>query len=662
LLLAAPAASAGYGTERPFFLGTGARLSGLGLAGAALEGAPSVQPFNPTGLVAVDRPGFELFRATMGTAEASYHGIAYAQPLGERSTLGVSLLRFDVGGVEERDDRNQLLRTDLHDGETRLLVGFATALSGAFQVGTNLVVDHQRFADRSGTGVGLDLGGAVDVSSPFTRIDHLRFGLVLRRILEPKIKLVQDAVSDPTETAMGVAFRVPAEWGGLWTTMELTSPREAPFQLRLGEEFRWKNVASLRIGFDGEDPTFGFGVFLRSVALDYAYVSTPLGGHHRISLGSSFGISREERRRREQEALERRLRRRMTEELSRWERAQRKQWIERADSLYREGRFVSAQEAYRRASLWAPEDSLLAARIDSCAFHIALYEGFRRLQSGDLATSVLRFEEALKLRPGDRRARDGLERARARIAREKDREAFLRTTLASAIDAYAARRWAEAEKLLQQILALEPDHPIARRYVAKVRAARSSEVDRLVLEARRAGESGRFEEALALLARAENLEPDNLAVARERESLLEKQRAKRKRPPAPSRRPRRKRVEERPKARQAQKPSLSPETRRALEARYRTGLARFEHGDYAGAAEVFAEIWAVDRNFQEVAQLLAQSYLLAGMQLYSEERFFDALQTWEKVLTVDPNNSKAKRYLARLREEISTLKGAHGAR
>jgi cytochrome c-type biogenesis protein CcmH/NrfG len=43
------------------------------------------------------------------------------------------------------------------------------------------------------------------------------------------------------------------------------------------------------------------------------------------------------------------------------------------------------------------------------------------------------------------------------------------------------------------------------------------------------------------------------------------------------------------------------------------------------------------------------------MKQYSEENYREAIVTWERALTVDPGNVKAKRYLVKAKDEASRL-------
>ena len=100
----------------------------------------------------------------------------------------------------------------------------------------------------------------------------------------------------------------------------------------------------------------------------------------------------------------------------------------------------------------------------------------------------------------------------------------------------------------------------------------------------------------------------------------------------------------------------------ALEAKYRRGLEYFEQGQFQAAANLLMEVWSVAPAFRNATDLLTKAYLYMGMKLYSEERYDEAIRLWERILTIDPGNTKAKRYLSRTREEASRLTGVKDER
>jgi Tfp pilus assembly protein PilF len=92
-----------------------------------------------------------------------------------------------------------------------------------------------------------------------------------------------------------------------------------------------------------------------------------------------------------------------------------------------------------------------------------------------------------------------------------------------------------------------------------------------------------------------------------------------------------------------------------LQPKYSEGLRYFENGDFDRAVRRLHEVWVIEPNFHNVTEILTKAYLFIGMKQYSEENYRDAIVTWERALTVDPGNVKAKRYLRKAKDEASRL-------
>jgi len=160
----------------------------------------------------------------------------------------------------------------------------------------------------------------------------------------------------------------------------------------------------------------------------------------------------------------------------------------------------------------------------------------------------------------------------------------------------------------------------------------------LELEAAKLADRGDFTSAIASLRDALRLAPGDEAIMA-RIDALERKRTAEAAPAPPSR----------------TAPVKSTVDVAALEPKFNEGLRFFEKGDFDAAVVRLQEVWTVAPDFHNVRELLAKTYLFIGMKMYSEERYGEAITTWERALTVDPGNPKARRYLLKAREEESRL-------
>ncbi|MDH3216981.1 MAG: hypothetical protein OEN01_11940, partial [Candidatus Krumholzibacteria bacterium] len=258
--LATPASAQYYGTELPFVLGTNARSSGMGVAGVSLLGDASIHYYNASALSSLEWRQFAFYKATLFESKSSYYTLSYAHPLLDQGTIGLSIMRVSVGGVEERDQTNQLLSRDLHNSQTRVLLGYGRDIGSGFAAGCNIVFDNQSFGSFSGSGFGLDVGlSAQQPISGHPMLKGLRGGIVVRNLLEPSVKLDQEKVSDPMELGLGLGVLSTFQDVHMVTAIDLVNPRFSPVSLRVGQEFAYGDNYSLRLGVDDWTPTFGFG-------------------------------------------------------------------------------------------------------------------------------------------------------------------------------------------------------------------------------------------------------------------------------------------------------------------------------------------------------------------------------------------------------------------
>jgi len=130
----APAGAAeNGGTLSPFAFGAGNRALGMGGAFTGIADDASGLVWNPAGLGAIGRGELQFSRTSLDFG-AQETFAALALPSWRWGTLGVSFWHFGVGGIEERDNRNVLLGSDLSDAEQEVALGWGRSM-GAWSAG-----------------------------------------------------------------------------------------------------------------------------------------------------------------------------------------------------------------------------------------------------------------------------------------------------------------------------------------------------------------------------------------------------------------------------------------------------------------------------------------------------------------------------------------------
>ncbi len=644
-----------YGTELPFTIGTGARASGLGLAYTSLSGDPAAQYFNAAALSEAQWKQFQFFRTVLFDSKSLYHTASYIHPTLNYGSLGITVLRLDIGGIEERDINNQLLSSDMKNSQTRILLGYARKLHPSFSAGFNMKIDNQSFGAYNGSGVGLDLGFlSVQKRENSRFLSEIREGLSIQNIIEPTVKLDQDAVADPMQVTFGVSGLSEFDNIALITSVDLVNPRYSPFSLRVGQEVRLLDYFFLRAGIDKDIPTFGFGAQYRNVAVDYAYRDEDLGTNHRISLSISFGASTDEARDSERRKLEEHINTQINKKMESIERDQIVNALQKADSLYEAGEYEKAIDSYEMAGYWDPGNLHARARLTEVRYHLAFREGGALMQKEDYLQAIYYFRQALSNVPEDSASNSNIAVCEQRLRESRNRALLIDQLLRKAIDLYAGQRYADALLGFDEILKIDPSNHMAQEYRQKTSVNMENIKQRLVIRARSLSDKKQYDGAIKALEDALEYSKDDPMISAEidilkgkREAVLEAERA------AP--------VEEQirrtgldKKALSLPKASVSIDV---LETKYNKGMRYFEDGNFEEATRFFMEIWTIDPGFHNVSTLLTKAYLLMGMQFYSQEQYEKAIDIWERALKVDPQNVKVKRFLIKTKDEMEKLGG-----
>ncbi len=637
-----------YGTELPFVLGTSTRSSAMGVTSVSFMPDAAVQYYNPSVMSSLQWKQFVFSRSTLFETTSLYHTVSYAHPLLNHGTIGVSVLRIDVSGIEERDQSNQLLSSDLHDSQTRILLGYGRSIGSSFAAGFNLVFDNHSFGDYNGSGVGLDVGiSAQQRFSGTSMIRGIREGFVIRNVLEPSVKLDREAVSDPMDIGLGLSVLSAIGDMRMVTAINLVNPRYSPASFRLGQEFTYADHYSLRIGVDDVTPTFGAGADYKNFTLDYAFRSEDFGDNHRISLAIRFGPSIDERRAQARMSREERINETVGTRMEELERDQITNSLAKGKRLLQQGDYEAAQSHFEITLLWDSDNEEAKELATKAQYKQVMDSGHQAIGKNDYVSALINFKNALRLYPDDSDALRLIATCNQHLAADADYAATINKLLNTAIDLYAERRFGEALSGFNEVLKINRQHTLAIEYREKCQINIRNQIQRLIAEARSLAKRDDYESAIRLLGQALAYDPDDVTIVAEIDrynKTLADGKAAETTPLAI--------VEPKPQ------PVLQAQVARpALERKYNAGMRSFNKGDFNAAIKSLSEVWTQDPSFHNVLPLLVKTYLLVGMNYYSEQQYSKAIQVWERALAVDPDNSKARRYISKANEIVKRLGG-----
>jgi len=645
-----PAYAGSEGTELPFVAGTGARASSLGLAATSLSGTPSLQYFNPSLIAHDERQQFEFYRTTLFDSDSQFHSLSYVYPTLDWGTLGVTVLRLDIGSIEERDEMNNLLSTDLKNSMTRILLGYAMQFHPRLAAGTNLKIDRQEFGDVNGSGIGLDVGLLFNHEfRGLEWLDQLRAGLAVENLIEPSIKLDREDVADPMRLSVGLSADISYREFGFTSALDVIRPRQSAPRIRFGQEITYTSHIAFRLGMDGSTPTFGVGGSYRNLSLDYAYREEELGSNHRISLAFAFGASREAKAQERQARFDATFATRVDKTIRDLESMQMATLTQRADSLFDARLFDDARVQYEMLLLWNPGNSHAAERTTLASHSARVQAAEESITQGEYLDALHQLKQALQLVSDDPTVNELIALCEKRIGEAADRTEMTQHLLTTSIDLYARGDYADARAGFEEVLRLDPSNRIAHEYHQKSVAHLTADIGRRQQRARALAERGDFNGAIHEIRPALAYKLEDQALTRELAWLEAELAESGAATPGASAVPP-------PATRQAPAPDgLSTTRAEELDRSYERGVELLEAGQFEEASRELMRVWAASPSHRNVAEPLTRAYLFMGMQMYSNDDYSNAITVWEKILTIDPTNVKVRRYLDKSREEAARL-------
>lgn len=653
LLILVPAGTAhpkSYGTELPFVLGMGARSSGMGLAYTSVLGDPSVQFFNPASLSEAKWKQFEFFRTVLFDSKSVYHTLSYSHPTTSYGTLGISILRMDIGGIEERDINNQLISDDMKNSQTRVLLGYARRLHSTISAGLNLKIDYQSFGGVNGSGLGFDAGFlSMQKLNSIPYLKELREALAIQNLIEPSIKLDQESVPDPMRLVFGISALSEYKDLTFTTSIDLVNPRYSPFTFRFGQEVQVLKHFALRIGVDDVTPMYGFGVSYNAFKLDYAYRSEDLGSNHRVSLSIAFGSSIDEQKENERKILEKRIEDEISMKMEKIEQEQLKNTFRKADSLFAIEIFEEAIGYYEITLQSEPDNQSTLSRIETAKYQMNIKMGKNSIQKEDFLTAMVHLRQALIYMPDDSTSTSLINMCEQKLSDLRDRTALINRMLKNSIDKYAEKHYLEALLGFEEILNIDPSHTLANEYKQKTLLTIENIKQQKITLAGTLAEKKDYDGAINAMEDALYYAKDDPNIIAEINSLKRKKQAEFTSVA---------KLDSGPRIPKQSTPVKEVRVDKSvLDELYRVGMRHFESGNFEDATQAFQKLWTLDPQYHHVSKLLTKAYLLMGMRLYSNEEYEEAVNIWEKSLKIDPNNLKAKRYLIKTREEMEKLGG-----
>jgi hypothetical protein len=278
-----------------------ARSSGIGGAVNSFSGFSGAMSYNPASMAEMPTLLSATFSMNKWIADINYlsASVILSPASGDYGTVGLSLQTVDYGDVEgtmvDRNNPNGYFDTGIIN-PTALAVGlgYSKMISKQFGLGARIKYAYQSlgestFFDNTTSDVTTKKNKVDAIAYDFgtiykTGIKSIAFGMSVTNFSK-EIKFESEGFQLPLLFTFGVSanlfdlINLPQSNQELMIAVDWTHPRSHPEQIKIGAEYKFMNLLSLRGGYVGGNDenkfTYGVGISSFGLAIDYSY--TPFG-------------------------------------------------------------------------------------------------------------------------------------------------------------------------------------------------------------------------------------------------------------------------------------------------------------------------------------------------------------------------------------------------
>ncbi len=294
------------GTESNLSAGYGARAMSLGSAFTAVADDPTAVFWNPAGLEFIFQQSATFFHTTLWEG-TTYDFLGYAYPTIKYGSFGAGIGRIAVDEIPQLDAQGLSVGGNtFSNSEYHFYLSYAKRLVDDITPGITIRVVQRGWSGLVNTtnpsdfGIGVDLGGMYRPDwFGSVWLQDWSFGIKLHNFISPRINEGTESDDFPLNIRMGASKKIRMIGGDyINVLLDFDISTRRSFRLHSGVEYRYKDMADVRLGISAQGWAFGAGVTYDKYRLDYSLglndYSEFLPAVHRISISVNFGQTRDE--------------------------------------------------------------------------------------------------------------------------------------------------------------------------------------------------------------------------------------------------------------------------------------------------------------------------------------------------------------------------------
>ncbi len=596
------------GTRSVFSLGVGARAISMGGAFSGIGDDPTVLYYNPAALrlnsySAVTVNHIQLF-SDFSDAAIDFIGITY--PTISVGSVGAAFMTAGTGGIREFDQFSRETG-EISYRESQFILGYAFNLPweylGRITLGSSVKVLNQRVGNYTDTGTGMDLG--VLYRPPVVK--GLTLGCNIQDMVGAETKLV--SVTEKVYRTVMLSAGYSFSWGdnsSIMVAAQMDMPSKCDNDLRFGAEYSYRDAISFRMGFDSEQITAGVGIGWHGLQADYGYFGREeAGSSHPVSLSANIGESlarrREILREKRREERERRIRQIFSGRVS--------QLMESAMEYRREGEYEKALDELKIAMDYDPSSQAVAESL-----------------------AVVR-EEIL--------------RKQQQESESEKRRHLINDHFRRGLDYYSNNEYLLAREEWKQVLELDQDNRRASEYLDRTEQKLRERVNSHRSRAIRLERDGNLAGALGEWYSILSIEPEMREARDEVDRIIRQMRE----------------MGEKYRETSSRLNDISL---------FEDALQAFSSGHYHRSIELLEQLLERRPEHQEAVKLLRKArrritpltdeekekirkLYIDGMKYFTDSEYSKAIEKWQKILEIDPDNESVVKNIEEARGRLKKL-------